>query len=47
LPFFFRDLDSASRKSLFVVPTSTETVLPDSEESPLTCDGLPFYTISD
>jgi hypothetical protein len=38
---------SFSRNAAFVVPSSTETVLPDRLTRPLMWSGLPFLTISD
>ena len=47
LPCFASTLFWASRNSLFVVPTSTETVFPERSASVLIPFGLPFLTIRD
>ena len=45
LPAFTSFADSAARKSRFVVPDSTETVLPERLASELRCSGFPALTM--
>ena len=46
-PAFTSVADCAARKSRFVVPDSTETVLPDRLASDAMCSGLPALTMID
>ena len=46
-PCFLSFADSAARNSRFVVPDSTETVLPARSYSFVMCSGFPFLTMID